>query len=186
MHVLFKEGYADRAYMARYTDAAEELEAHLAARDPGWAAAITGVSEAQILAFARLYGRTKRSFLRVGYGFARGRNGAAQMHAATCLPAVTGAWQHRGGGALYSGGALYRLDKTLIQGLDRLDPSVRALDQSRIGPILTGDAEALKGGPPVTAMLIQNTNPMAVAPDSVKVHAGFRRDDLFVCVHEQF
>jgi anaerobic selenocysteine-containing dehydrogenase len=186
MHVLFKEGYADRAYMARYTDAPEELEAHLAGRDPAWAAAITGVSEAQILAFARLYGRTKRSFLRVGYGFARGRNGAAQMHAATCLPAVTGAWQYRGGGALYSGGALYRLDKTLIQGLDRLDTSVRALDQSRIGPILTGDAEALKGGPPVTAMLIQNTNPMAVAPDSVKVHAGFRRDDLFVCVHEQF
>jgi len=144
------------------------------------------VSEAQIRAFARLYGRTQRSFIRVGYGFSRSRNGAAQIHAVTCLPAVTGAWQHRGGGALYSGSALYPLDKTLIQGLDRLDPSVRALDQSRIGAVLTGDAEALGHGPPVTAMLIQSTNPMAVAPDSVAVRAGFGRHDLFVCVHEQF
>jgi anaerobic selenocysteine-containing dehydrogenase len=186
MHVLFKEGFADRAYMARYTDVPERLEAHLASRDPAWAAAITGVPEAQILDFARLYGRTPRSFIRLGYGFARSRNGSAQMHAVTCLPAITGAWQHPGGGALYSGGALYKLDKALIQGLDRLDPTVRALDQSRIGAILTGDAGALKGGPPVTAMLIQNTNPMAVAPDSLTVRAGFARDDLFACVHEQF
>ena len=186
MHVLFKEGYADRDYMARYTDAPNELEAHLASRDPAWAAAITGLTEAQILDFARLYGRTKRSFLRVGYGFSRGRNGSAQMHAATCLPAMTGAWQHLGGGALYSGSALYHLDKNLIQGLDAVDPAIRSLDMSRIGPILTGDPEALKHGPPVTAMLIQNTNPMAVAPESIKVHAGFARDDLFTCVHEQF
>jgi anaerobic selenocysteine-containing dehydrogenase len=60
------------------------------------------------------------------------------------------------------------------------------LDQSRIGAILTGDEEALFGGPPVTAMLIQNTNPVSVAPDQTKVKEGFARDDLFVCVHEQF
>jgi anaerobic selenocysteine-containing dehydrogenase len=186
MHVLFKEGYADRDYMTRYTDAPDLLEAHLASRGPQWASAITGVPEARIIEFARLYGRTKRSFVRLGYGFSRSRNGAAQMHAATCLPAVTGAWQYRGGGALYGSKTIYPLDKTLIEGLDRIDPTVRVLDQSRIGPILTGDAEALKGGPPVTALFIQNTNPMAVAPESVKVRAGFARSDLFVCVHEQF
>src|SRR5215472_1941716 len=60
MHVLFREGYADRAYMARYTRGAEALEAHLAARDPAWASAITGLSERAIIDFARLYGRTKR------------------------------------------------------------------------------------------------------------------------------
>jgi anaerobic selenocysteine-containing dehydrogenase len=186
MHVLFKEGYADRSYLARYTDVPDQLEAHLASRDPAWAAAITGLAEDQILDFARLYGRTQRSFIRLGFGFTRSRNGAAQMHAVSCLPAITGAWQYPGGGALYAGGALYRLDKTLIQGLDRLDPSVRVLDQSRIGAVLTGEAEALKGGPPVTAMLIQNTNPMVVAPDSVRVRQGFARADLFTCVHEQF
>ncbi len=60
------------------------------------------------------------------------------------------------------------------------------LDQSRIGAILTGDREALIGGPPVTALLIQNTNPVSVAPDQETVKRGFARDDLFVCVHEQF
>ncbi|GGF17691.1 dehydrogenase [Aliidongia dinghuensis] len=186
MHVAFKEGYADRDYMARYTDVPDALEAHVRDRDPAWAARITGLPEETIWEFARLYGRTQRSFIRVGYGFSRGRNGAAQVHAVTCLPAVTGAWKHRGGGALYAGGALYSLKKSVIQGLDAVDTTVRELDMSRIGPVLTGDAEALKGGPPVTAMLIQNTNPMVVAPDLANVHRGFRRDDLFVCVHEQF
>ena len=60
------------------------------------------------------------------------------------------------------------------------------LDQSRIGAILTGDAEALRGGPPVTAMIVQNTNPLSVCPDQNKVKQGFAREDLFVCVHEQF
>ncbi len=96
MHVLFKEGFADRAYLARYSDAPDELERHLRARTPAWAAAITGLPEAEIVAFARLWGGTRRSFLRLGYGFTRSRNGAAAMHAASCLPVVTGAWQHAG------------------------------------------------------------------------------------------
>ncbi len=186
MHVLFKEGYADRGYMAKYTDVPDELEAHLASRDPAWAARITGLSEQAINEFARLYGRTQRSFIRIGYGFSRSRNGSAQLFAASCLPAVTGAWQYRGGGALYSGAALYALDRTLIEGLDVLDPRTRRLDQSRIGAVLTGDKHDLGDGPPVTAMLIQNTNPMVVAPDTLRVRDGFGRDDLFVCVHEQF
>jgi len=74
----------------------------------------------------------------------------------------------------------------LIEGLDVIDRSVRDLDQSRLGPILTGDAEALKNGPPVTALLIQNTNPAMVCPELHKVHAGLAREDLFTCVHEQF
>ena len=68
----------------------------------------------------------------------------------------------------------------------RIDPSMRMLDQSRIGAMLDGEADALFGGPPVTAMLIQNTNPVSVAPEQNAVKRGFARDDLFVCVHEQF
>jgi len=186
MHVLFAEGYADRDYMARFADVPDELEAHLKTRTPAWAAAITGLDESQIISFARLYGATKRSFLRLGYGFSRSRNGAAQMHAVSCLPVVTGAWVHEGGGALYANSAIYHLDKTLIEGRDRIDPAVRTLDMSRIGPVLVGEPDALGDGPQVHAMLIQNTNPAAVAPESAKVRAGLLRDDLFVCVHEQF
>jgi len=186
MHLLFREGFADRDYLARCTDDPEGFEKHLRTRTPEWAAAITGLSVDEITGFARLYGSTKRSYLRLGFGFTRSRNGAAAMHAVSCLPVVTGAFRHRGGGALYNMGDLYRFDKTLIEGLDLVDPAVRALDQSRIGPILTGDRDALLGGPPVTAMLIQNTNPMSIAPELGKVHRGFAREDLFVCVHEQF
>ena len=101
MHVLFKEGYADRAYLARYTDDPAGLEAHLAVPRPGMGGGITGLCVDEIVDFARLYGRTKRSFIRLGYGFSRSRNGAVQLFAVTCLPAVTGAWQYEGGGALY-------------------------------------------------------------------------------------
>jgi anaerobic selenocysteine-containing dehydrogenase len=108
------------------------------------------------------------------------------MHAASCIPSVTGAWQYEGGGAFHNNAAIYHWDKTLIEGNDVWDRNVRMLDQSRIGAILTGDKEAMQGGSPVTALLIQNTNPMSVAPDQNKVKAGFAREDLFVCVHEQF
>ncbi|WP_333826070.1 molybdopterin oxidoreductase family protein [Pinisolibacter sp.] len=186
MHVLFRDGLADRDYLATYADVPAELEAHLASRTPEWAAAITGLSVAEIEEFARAVGTTPKTFFRLGYGFSRQRNGTVAMHAASCVPVVAGSWRHEGGGAFHNNGAIFRTDKTLVEGTDLRDRSVRRLDQSRIGAVLTGDPVSLKGGSPVTAMLIQNTNPMSVAPDQEKVRAGFARDDLFVAVHEQF
>ena len=186
MHVLFAEGFADWDYLRAYTDAPDELAQHVSTRTPEWAAAITGLSAEAIRNFARLYGRTRKSFIRCHHGFSRSRNGAVNMHAVSCLPAVTGAWQYEGGGALYGHTALYPLNRSLIEGLDVEDRSIRALDQSRLGAILTGDPAALHGGPPVTAMLVQNTNPAMVCPDLNLVHRGLAREDLFLCVHEQF
>ena len=122
MHVLFREGYADRDYLERYTDCPDELEAHLATRTPEWASAISGVPVAEIEAFARLVGQTKRTFFRLGYGFTRSRNGAAQMHAALCIPAVTGAWQHEGGGAFFNNYAIWKFNESMIEGHDAIDP----------------------------------------------------------------
>jgi anaerobic selenocysteine-containing dehydrogenase len=186
MHVLFRDGLADWDYMRCYTDDPDALAAHVATRDPNWAAAITGLPPAQIEAFAALVGARKRTFFRMGYGFSRQRNGASNMHAAICIPAVTGAWAHEGGGALHGSGAVYKLDKTLIQGLDAVDPQTRVMHQSRIGAVLTGEREALCGRGPVKALFIQNTNPVVVAPDQEKVRRGFVREDLFTVVHEQF
>ena len=186
MHIAFRDGHADRDYMARLSDAPAGLEAHLAARGPDWASAVTGLAVAEIEAFAALYGRTERAYIRCGYGFSRSRNGAASLHAVTCLPTVTGKWRHPGGGAFWSNRAIYHWDKSLIEGQDLRDPGIRVLDQSRIGAVLTGDRRDLGAGPPVTALLIQNTNPAVVAPASEKVRRGFLRDDLFTCVHEQF
>ncbi|MCY4064767.1 MAG: molybdopterin-dependent oxidoreductase, partial [Rhodospirillaceae bacterium] len=186
MQVILAEGLADRDYLARLTDFDPDIERHILSRTPAWAAEITGLPEQDIIDFARLYGRTKRSFLRLGLGFTRARNGAVAMHAVSCLPALTGAWQEEGGGAFYARLEDWGLDLTLAHGLDLADPAIRSLDQSRIGPVLTGAPGALEGGPPVTAMLIQNANSAEVAPDSRAVRAGLARDDLFLCVHEQF
>jgi anaerobic selenocysteine-containing dehydrogenase len=186
MHVLFRERFADRNYLAKYTDDPAGLEAHLRGRTPEWAAAITGLSVDEIEAFARLVGSTKRTFFRLGYGFSRQRNGAPNMHAALSIPAVCGHWQYEGGGAFHSNSGILKLDNTDIVGARYADPKVRHLDQSKIGRILTGDPDSLYGGPPVMAMLIQNTNPMNVAPEQRLVREGFLREDLFTAVHEQF
>ena len=180
MHCAFRDGHADRAYLTQYTDLPADLEAHLAARGPEWAAAVTGLAVEEIEAFARLYNTTPRAYIRVGYGFTRSRNGSAAMHAVTCLPAVTGAWRAEGGGAFWSNRAIYHWDKTLIEGLDALDPRTREIDMCQIGDALSGDAEALKGGPPITAMLVQNCNPAVVAPDANQVGRGLAREDLFL------
>ncbi|MFL5107840.1 MAG: molybdopterin-dependent oxidoreductase [Xanthobacteraceae bacterium] len=186
MHCLFRDGKADWDYLDRYTDAPRELVEHLRTRTPEWAAALTGCPVETIEAFAALVGERKRAYFRLGYGFSRSRNGAVNMHAASCIPAVTGAWRYPGGGAFHNNADIYHWNKSMIEGHDARDRSVRMLDQSRIGAILCGDADALADGPPVTALLIQNTNPVSVAPDQDRVKRGFARDDLFVCVHEQF
>ncbi len=188
MHVLLRDGLADRDYLERYTDFSPDFAAHLATRTPDWASAITGLAVAEIEAFARLVGTTPRTYFRLGYGFTRQRNGATNMHAALCIPAMTGAWRHRGGGAFHSNSGVWGLDKSLIYGSAMAGgrPPARELDMSEIGAILTGDPVALQGGPPVKALFIQNTNPMNVTPDQARTRAGFSRDDLFTVVHEQF
>ena len=186
MHIAFRDGYADRAYMARFADDPAGLEAHLRTKTPEWASAITGLSVEEIEAFARLVGTTPKTFFRLGYGFARQRNGTVSMHAALSISTVLGSWQHEGGGAFHNNGDIFRLNKAELMGTAYADPDIRMLDQSQIGRVLTGDAEALRHRGPVTALLIQNTNPMNVAPEQRLVKQGFQRDDLFVAVHEQF
>ncbi|NQV98854.1 MAG: molybdopterin oxidoreductase family protein [Rhodospirillales bacterium] len=186
MNVLFAEGYADEDYLARYTDKPDQLRQHLSAKTPEWASKITGIPVSDIYALARAYGQTKNAYIRIGYGFARSRNGSANLHAVSCLPAVTGAWQHKGGGALHSNSGIYNINQTLITASDLEDRSIREMDMSRIGAVLTGEEKDLFGGPPVKALFIQNMNPAEVAPDTNKVLKGLAREDLFTVVHEQF
>jgi anaerobic selenocysteine-containing dehydrogenase len=186
MHIAFRDGYADRDYMAKYADDPAGLEAHLRTRTPEWAAAITGLSVEEIEAFGKLVGTTKKTYFRLGYGFSRSRNGAVSMHAALSVPTVLGSWQYEGGGGFHTNAAIFGMKNGLLTGQGFADPNVRQLDQSELGRVLTGDAKALRNGPPVTAMLIQNTNPVNVMPEQRLVKRGFLRDDLFVAVHEQF
>ncbi len=186
MHILFRDGHANWDYLRKYTDCPEDLEQHLKTRTPEWASVICGVPVATIEELAKAIGTTTRSYFRIGYGFSRSRNGAANMHAVASIPAITGAWLHEGGGALHSNSGIYKWNKTLIEGLDTARKLDRYIDQSRIGAALCGDSHDLAGGPPIKALFVQNTNPVSVAPDQNKVKQGFAREDLFTVVHEQF
>ena len=186
MHIAFRDGYADRAYMAKFADDPAGLEAHLQSKTPQWASEITGLSVDEIETFAKLVGETKKTFFRLGYGFTRQRNGTVAMHAALSLATVLGCWQYEGGGAFHNNGEIFKFDKAALMGTAYGDPEIRMLDQSQIGRVLTGDPVALRHRGPVTALLIQNTNPMNIAPEQRLVKRGFARDDLFVAVHEQF
>lgn len=186
MHILFRDGYADWDYLEKYSDDPKGLEHSLIEKSPRWASEITGLSVEQIEEFAKLIGQTKRTYIRLGYGMTRQQNGAVVMHAITSIAAVTGSWLQEGGGAFHSNSGSYPINNMDIQGVSHIDANIRTLDQSRIGAVLCGEEADLYGGPPVNGLFIQNTNPMVVAPDLVKVRQGFAREDLFTCVHEQF
>src|SRR5690606_18777878 len=99
MHILLRDGLADLEFLLSHTDFDAGLESHLAAKTPQWASAITGLPVAEIEAFARLLGENPRAFFRLGYGFARQRNGATNMPAALCIPTMLRAVKPHGGGA---------------------------------------------------------------------------------------
>ena len=178
---------ADWPYLEQYTDCPRELEAHLA--DPH-----AGMGERDHRAQrrrdrgVRQAGRHDAQAPTSGSATASPASATAphNMHAALCIPAVTGAWRNEGGGGFHNNGAIYNWNKTLIEGLDVADPNVRVLDQSRIGPVLTGDRRRARRRPAVTALLIQNTNPVLGRARAAEGKAGFAREDLFTCVHEQF
>ena len=136
MHVLFRDGLADRDYLAKYADAPDEFEAHLSDSYAGM-----GVRDHRTFASRRSRplrissATRKRSYFRLGYGFSRSRNGAVNMHAASCIAVVTGAYQLEGGGAFHNNGAIYGLKQRIVEGLDAVDRDVRVLDQSRIGAV---------------------------------------------------
>ena len=177
MHCLFRDGKADWDYLDKYTDAPRELEAHLRTRDPAWASAITGTPVETIEEFAKLIGERKRAFFRLGYGFSRSRNGAANMHAASCIPAVTGAWQLEGGGAFHINADIYQARQDADRRARRLGPlgaHARSVAHRR-DPDRRAARRCSAAGRS-TALIIQNTNPVSVAPDQNKVKRGFARD----------
>ena len=189
MHVLFRDGYADCDYLrALHRRTGTSWRRICATRTPEWAARDhrpagrrdRGLRPAlrhdQALAIIR-------ARLRL-HALAQRR----RQHARRVLPAGGDRrLAARGRRRALQPGRPVPLDKTLIEGLRPARPGDPRCSTSRgIGPILTGDREELGDGPPVTALLIQNTNPMMVCPELDKVHEGFAREDLFVCVHEQF
>jgi anaerobic selenocysteine-containing dehydrogenase len=182
MHVLVAEGRIDRAYLERATVGFERLAEHVRAWSPARVAPITGLTEAAIVGFARRYGATRRSFIRVGIGLSRHDNGGMTCRTLACLPALTGAYADPHGGALLSSGGAAGFDYAILERPDLLDGRApRVVNMIQLGRALTDPALA----PPVKALYVYSSNPAAVCPNQTLVLRGLGREDLFTVVHEQ-
>ena len=200
MHVILNEGLEDRAYIDAMTHGFDQLAERAREYTPERVAQTTGMTPAEVEQLAREYATTQPAALRLNYGVQRAENGGAAVRAIAMLPALTGAWKHRGGGGQLSTSGAFAWDKKALERPDLAQASpigrlARVVNMSELGQALTRlgtkglgteglttDSEA----PPVMALFVYNSNPGAVAPNHNAVVRGMMRDDLFTVVHEQF
>lgn len=180
MNVIIGEGLEDGDYIERHTIGFEKLRHRAAEFPPARAARICGVSEDEIVGFAREYATTRPAVIRINYGLQRHAGGGMAVRTIACLPALTGSWRDSGGGVLLSSSGMFAFDEKALQRPDLTRGNPRTINMSRLGEALT------EARPPVKAIYVYNSNPAAIAPDQSKVLEGFRREDLFTVVHEQF
>ncbi|MFI4953243.1 MAG: molybdopterin-dependent oxidoreductase [Burkholderiales bacterium] len=181
MHVLVADDLLDRDYIARYTLGFDELEERVRDYPPARVAAITGLPESEIVALARDYGTIEPAVIRLNYGMQRHAGGGMAIRTVACLPALVGAWRHPAGGALLSSSGTYPVNTAALERPDLIWNRPRTINMSTIG-----DALLEADDPPIRALFVYNSNPVAVAPQSGKVVAGFSREDLFCVVHDVF
>jgi anaerobic selenocysteine-containing dehydrogenase len=181
MHVLIREGWLDRDYIDRYTLGFEPLAARAREFDSQRVGAICGIEPAIVEALARDYWELRPAAIRLNYGMQRVRGGGNAVRAIASLPALAGHWRDAAGGVLLSSSGMFPRDYAALQRPDLLaGRTPRTINMTTIGDAL------LEAQPPIEALIVYNSNPVAVAPDSRKVAQGFAREDLFTVVLEHF
>lgn len=186
MHELITHGWLDQDYIDRYTLGWDALRERALQWPPERAAEVCGVPVDQIRRLARDWGTTKPAAIRLNYGMQRVRGGGNAVRAVACLPALTGAWRHRAGGLLMSSSGHFPVRKAALQRPDMLGQRhPRTVNMSTIGDDLLRPASP-EFGPQIEALIVYNSNPVAVAPQSGRVVQGFAREDLFTVVLEHF
>jgi len=184
MHVIIGEDRYDRDYVEKYTLGFESLKERVRDYPPQKVAGITGLPVERIVALAREYAGTRPAAIRLNYGLQRHSGGGMAVRNILCLPALTGDWRHPAGGAVLATSGFFGMNDAKLERPDLLELSKNANPRT-INMVAIGDA-LLGAEPPVRALYVYNSNPVAVAPDSGKVLKGFSREDLFTVVHEQF
>ncbi len=186
MHELVANDWLDHDYIARHTLGWEALRERALQWPPERAAQVCGIDADQVRALARDYGTTKPAAIRLNYGMQRVRGGGNAVRGIACLPALVGAWRQPAGGLLLSNSSRFTSDRATLQRPDLLaGRAPRTINMSTIGDDLLRAASA-PFGPRIEALVVYNSNPVAVAPESGKVVAGFAREDLFTVVLEHF
>jgi anaerobic selenocysteine-containing dehydrogenase len=188
MRVIINENLHDADYVSRYTVGFDDLRRRVNEDlySPESVARITGIPATDIVRLAREYATVRPAVIRVNYGINRSQNGGMNVRAVTMLPCITGSWKEVGGGLQLSTSGSFPLNKAALQRSDLMEKSplgrpARILNMTEIGKILNQVDD-----PPVKALLVYNSNPVAVAPNHNEVIRGFSRPDLFTVVHEQF
>ena len=183
MHVIIEEDLVDQDYIDQYTVGFPELAALAKERTPEWAEAITGISAQDIRKLAREYATTQPSAIRIGVALEKSWGGGQTIRAVTCLPALTGAWRHVGGGILQFPvwEQPYKFD--VICRPDLIPKGTQVVNNLQLGRVLTGEIE-LKV--PIKSMMCWNTNPVTQSTESEKNLEGLKREDLFLVSAEHF
>jgi anaerobic selenocysteine-containing dehydrogenase len=190
MHELIAHDWLDHDYIAQHTLGWDLLKARAIQWSPERAAQVCGIPVAQITSLARDYGMSlveqTPAAIRLNYGMQRVRGGGNATRAVACLPALIGAWRHRAGGLLMSSSGMFAVNKNALQRPDLLaQRQPRTVNMSTIGNDLLRETSA-DFGPKIEALVVYNSNPVAVAPESARVVQGFAREDLFTVVLEHF
>jgi anaerobic selenocysteine-containing dehydrogenase len=181
MHILVRDGLCDRDYLARHTLGFERVERQILPRfTPDYTAEITGLPVADIERFAAMYGKAKRSFIRLGEGMTRLAQGGQALRAVALLPGVTGAYGRRGGGALLLTAGTAALDYNAVR-----KPSGPAATRM-VNHLRLGEALLELRDPPIRALFVAANNPAVTCPEVLKVRRGLAREDLFAVVHDPF
>lgn len=190
MHVMIRDGLLDHAYIAAHTLGFDALKERALQWPPRRAAHICGVTPEQIEMVAKAFAQTalagEGALIRCNYGMQRARGGANATRAIASLPGLVGAFKHRAGGLLFSTSGWFPVNKQALERPDLLaGKKPRTVNMSDIGHALN-HAGPYAGQAPVDALIVYNSNPVAVAPDSSAVARGFAREDLFTVVLEHF
>jgi len=188
MHELITQDLLDHDYLAQHVEGWPALRERALQWAPERAAAVCGLEAGQIRELARLYGRTQPAAIRLNYGMQRAHGGGNAVRLVALLPCLTGAWRHRGGGMLLSASGWFgpAVDAAALERPDLMPkPLPRLINMSTIGDDLLRESDP-DFGPRIEALVIYNSNPVAVAPQSRQVVAGFAREDLFTVVLEHF
>ncbi len=188
MHVIWREGWQDDAYLNDHCVGVKELRARVMDEYPvSRVSHITGLSVEEIEKFANEYARSQELFggpalIRLNYGLQRHGGGGMAVRTIVCLPAFTGDWRHAGAGALLSTSKAYSFDDNYLTRPDLIPKGTRTVNMVHLAEALHGELP----GPPVKALYVYNSNPAAVNPDQSRVLSGLMREDLFTVVHDQF
>jgi anaerobic selenocysteine-containing dehydrogenase len=189
MHILVRDDLLDHAYIADYTVGFAALRERVAEWTPERTAATCGITVEEVEDLARDYGETARRgepvAIRMNYGVQRVHGGGMAVRNIACLPALVGAWRHAAGGVQLSSSGTFKKNLAALQRPDLLARQPRTINMTTIGDDLLRPASP-EFGPQLKALIVYNSNPVAIAPDSARVQAGFAREDLFTVVLEHF